>query len=73
MSLLGLMRDEHNFPQSIKYVPERFQQDNELYNPNAYFIPFGDGPRFCIGRYIYHIYYLLYKMLFNIKKKFFFC
>lgn len=49
MSLFGLLRDENNFPSPIKYIPERFLDDNKHFNENAYNIPFGDGPRYCIG------------------------
>lgn len=42
------MRDENNFQEPDRYWPDRFAQDNQQYNPTAY-IPFGDGPRTCIG------------------------
>lgn len=48
ISHLGLMRDAKNFPEPDKFMPDRFSEDNPIYNPNA-FIPFGDGPRTCIG------------------------
>lgn len=48
ISLLGLMRDPENFPDPDNYFPDRFSDDNPMYNPDA-FIPFGDGPRACIG------------------------
>lgn len=43
------MRDAKNFPDPDKFAPDRFNEDNPNYNPVA-FIPFGDGPRTCIGK-----------------------
>lgn len=43
-----MMRDPQYFPQPDKFWPERFMPDNQQYNPAAY-VPFGDGPRTCIG------------------------
>lgn len=51
ISLLGLMRDPDNFPDPDNYLPDRFSEDKPMYNPDA-FIPFGDGPRSCIGKAI---------------------
>lgn len=48
ISLLGLMRDPEYFPDPDNYLPDRFSEDKPMYNPDA-FIPFGDGPRACIG------------------------
>lgn len=48
ISHFGLMRDENNFPEPDRFWPDRFADDNQQYNPAA-FIPFGDGPRTCIG------------------------
>lgn len=48
ISLLGVMRDPDNFPDPDNYLPDRFSEDKPMYNPDA-FIPFGDGPRACIG------------------------
>lgn len=48
ISHLGLMRDPKYFPEPDQFLPDRFSADNPMYNPNA-FIPFGDGPRTCIG------------------------
>lgn len=48
ISLLGLMRDPDYFPEPDNFMPERFSSENPMYNPDA-FIPFGDGPRACIG------------------------
>lgn len=43
------MRDPDNFPDPDNYLPDRFSEDKPMYNPDA-FIPFGDGPRACIGK-----------------------
>lgn len=45
---MGQMRDEKYFPNALKYIPERYLEENQNYNPTAY-IPFGYGPRICIG------------------------
>lgn len=50
ISLIGMMRDAANFAEPMKFMPERFLETNRYHNPTAY-IPFGDGPRACIGSY----------------------
>lgn len=49
VSHLGVMRDPKNFPDPDKFSPDRYNEENPNYNPVA-FIPFGDGPRTCIGK-----------------------
>lgn len=48
ISLLGIHRDEQFFPNPEKYDPERFSDERKDYNEDMY-MPFGAGPRNCIG------------------------
>jgi len=48
ISLLGIHRDEEYFPDPLSYQPERFTDEHRNYTPAAY-MPFGVGPRQCIG------------------------
>ncbi|EFA04674.1 probable cytochrome P450 6a23 [Tribolium castaneum] len=45
--VLGLQRDPEFYPEPLKFDPERFSNDNNIV-PYTY-LPFGDGPRNCIG------------------------
>lgn len=49
ISVHCLHRDEQNFQDANQFRPERFSKESKLsYNPNA-FLPFGNGPRNCVG------------------------
>lgn len=49
-SIYSMFKDETYFPNSDKFDPERFSDENKegIIHPGAY-IPFGIGPRNCIG------------------------
>jgi cytochrome P450 family 6 len=47
ISVQGLHHDEQYFPEPDKFIPERFE--DRLKIPQFAFLPFGDGPRNCIG------------------------
>lgn len=49
ISLIGLARDPKYFNDPEKFIPERHDKNNVQFNPNAN-IPFGDGPRACVGK-----------------------
>jgi cytochrome P450 family 6 len=48
VSVLGLHRDPEYFPDPLEFDPERFNSENKVV-PFTY-LPFGDGPRNCIGK-----------------------
>ncbi|XP_018561044.1 cytochrome P450 6k1-like isoform X1 [Anoplophora glabripennis] len=47
--LMALHYDEHYFPEPEKYDPERFSESNKHNVNGLYYMPFGEGPRICIG------------------------
>lgn len=50
ISLQGLNSDEKYFEEPDKFRPERFQAENIENLQKCIFMPFGDGPRACIGK-----------------------
>lgn len=48
ISQMGIARDPEYFPDPDTFRPERFSDEVPAYNTDAY-IPFGEGPRACIG------------------------
>jgi cytochrome P450 family 6 len=47
--ILGIHYDQEYYPNPEEFDPERFNQTNKTLRPRYSFIPFGEGPRYCIG------------------------
>ncbi|KAF2887325.1 hypothetical protein ILUMI_18848 [Ignelater luminosus] len=45
----GLHMDEDYFPDPERFDPERFSEENKRNIPQFSYLPFGEGPRVCIG------------------------
>ena len=49
VSVLGIYHDLKYFPQPEMFDPDRFTEENKRSRPKYTYIPFGEGPRMCIG------------------------
>jgi cytochrome P450 len=56
ISVLGTHFDPTYFPEPQKFDPERFTEDNKHSRPNYTYLPFGEGPRMCLGKDRYLIF-----------------
>ncbi|KAG8233063.1 hypothetical protein J437_LFUL012939 [Ladona fulva] len=48
--VLALHRDPKYYPDSEVFDPERFSEENRRRRERFVFLPFGEGPRICIGK-----------------------
>jgi cytochrome P450 family 6 len=48
--VLALHYDPTYYPEPQKFDPDRFTEENKHIRPNCTYLPFGEGPRMCIGK-----------------------
>lgn len=49
ISQYSLQNDPEYFPNPEKFDPERFSKENKQHIPKCTYMPFGEGPRSCLG------------------------
>ncbi|KAK7866625.1 hypothetical protein R5R35_011532 [Gryllus longicercus] len=47
--VLGIHRDPEIYPNPMQFIPERFLEENKAKRPSCSHMPFGEGPRTCVG------------------------
>ncbi|XP_044761156.1 probable cytochrome P450 6a14 [Coccinella septempunctata] len=47
--IIGIQHDPEFYPEPEKFDPDRFSEENKKTRPSFTFLPFGEGPRICIG------------------------
>jgi cytochrome P450 family 6 len=50
--ILAIHHDEEYYPEPDKFDPERFSEENKSSRHSYGHIPFGEGPRICIGKIV---------------------
>ena len=63
LCIWALHHDEKNYPDPVRFDPERFSPDRKKSRNIYAFMPFGIGPRNCIGNYLIYFKKFVIKIL----------
>jgi cytochrome P450 family 6 len=55
--VLALHHDPKYYPDPERFDPERFNEDEKKKRHHYVYLPFGEGPRICIGKFA--VFYLI--------------
>jgi cytochrome P450 len=56
--ILGLHHDPKYYPDPDRFDPERFSEEEKAKRHHYVYLPFGEGPRICIGTFTLTKYYV---------------
>jgi cytochrome P450 family 6 len=49
--VIGLHHDPKYYPEPDRFDPERFSEEEKQKRHHYVYLPFGEGPRICIGKF----------------------
>jgi cytochrome P450 family 6 len=53
LPILALHHDPKYYPDPERFDPERFSEEGKKTRPQFSYLPFGEGPRICIGEWAF--------------------